>query len=70
METEPTPRLTEEQTTALTALCGRYHVPFDAAHYWPQFDLPTGYVSGWVGGPDNSERTIYAGCSPEGEIAT
>jgi hypothetical protein len=51
------------QTAALQAICTRFRVPFDPANYRPAFDLPTGYVAGWVG-------PIYLGCSPEGEISS
>ncbi len=68
--TPEAPRITEAQEDALTALCGRYGVEYDAAHYWPAFDLPEGWQAGWVGGPDNAEDTIYVGCSPDGEISS
>lgn len=51
------------QTAALQAICARFHVAFDASNYRPAFDLPAGYVAGWVG-------PIYVGCSPEGEISS
>jgi hypothetical protein len=65
---KPEFELTLLQETALYALCERYHVPYDPSHYRPTFDLPDGYVAGWVGGPEYMARTIYVGCSPEGEI--
>jgi hypothetical protein len=58
---------TDKQVIALSALCGRYKVEFDPDHYAPAFDLPDGYVAGWVGG---EERKLYVGCSPEGEISS
>lgn len=73
----PTPEhMTAAQAIALRALCERYHVEFNGDHYQPQFDLPDGYVAGWVGGPDHSgaawhgdhKHTIFVGCSPEGGI--
>jgi hypothetical protein len=59
--------MTEQQLAALQRICERYGVAFDAAHYWPQFDLPAGYVAGWVGGKPG---TIYVGCSPDGAISS
>lgn len=57
--------MTPAQIAALLALCERFHVPFDPDDYCPQFDLPPGYVAGWVGhGPGQ----IFVGVSPEGEI--
>ena len=53
--------MTDAQRAALAQLCKNYHVQFDARAYSPAFDLPTGWVAGWVG-------PIYVGCSPEGEI--
>jgi len=55
--------MTEEQEAALRDLCDRYHVPFDADTFHARFDLPSGYVAGWVG-------PIYVGCSPEGRISS
>jgi hypothetical protein len=78
--------MTEAQRLALASLCRRYNVPFDESHYVPQFDLPEGYLAGWVGGPEHglvpqevgnsmtlvrSDRTtIYVGVSPQGEISS
>jgi hypothetical protein len=68
-----------KQEAALRSLCERYNVRFVAAHYHPQFDLPPGYVAGWVGGIEHAPKpsgrnspkvTIYVGCSPEGEISS
>ena len=53
--------LTPEQRGALARLCQNYHVSFDASAYTPAFDLPAGWVAGWVG-------PIYVGCSPTGEV--
>lgn len=55
--------MTPQQQVALSDLCSRYGVTFNDNDYHPQFDLPTGYVAGWVG-------PIYVGCSPEGEISS
>lgn len=64
--------MTPAQINTLARLCDRYHVDFHASDYIPRFDLPEGWVAGWVGGadiqPDHS--TIYVGCSPEGEVAS
>ena len=58
--------LTDGQREALARLCDRYNVEFDESNFLPAWDLPKGWVSGWVGG--NEERCLYVGCSPEGEI--
>jgi hypothetical protein len=60
------------QEQALRALCARYNVDYDAGHYKPSFDLPAGYVAGWVGGHaiQATRPTIYVGCSPEGAISS
>jgi hypothetical protein len=62
--------LTEAQDTALHGLCDRYGVDYSPAHYTPQFDLPPGYVAGWVGGPERPKPTIYVGCDPHGGISS
>lgn len=52
------------QRVALTRLSARYKVPFDPNTFEEHpFDLPPGYVCGWVG-------PIYVGCSPEGDISS
>jgi hypothetical protein len=53
---------------ALRRLCGRYGVEFDPDHYHPAFDLPPGWIAGWVGGAER--RLIYVGVSPTGEISS
>jgi hypothetical protein len=65
-----------KQEKALRNLCRRYRVPFNPGDYHPQFDLPEGYVAGWIGGMNHSvtygtgKPTLYVGCSPEGEISS
>jgi hypothetical protein len=61
--------LTEAQRSALSQLCERYDVSFNENDYIPAFDLPYGWVSGWVGG-NRVSNTIYVGCSPEGRITS
>src|SRR5690348_14348396 len=57
-------RLTEAQHNALSALCARYHAPFDPAGFKPAGGLMSpGWVEGWVG-----NSLLYVGCSPEGNI--
>lgn len=56
--------LTREQEAALRGLCAGYDVVYNPDHYRPSFDLPVGWVSGWVGGKPG---TIYVGVSPQGE---
>lgn len=71
--------LTEKQESALRNICERYHVDFNPEHYPPGWDLPPGYVNGWVGGITHSTKfssvtgdkvTIFIGCSPDGEISS
>lgn len=69
--------MTSAQIAALSNLCDRYKVEFDPMHYATQFDLPSGYVGGWIGGPNHSsldpmidKPTLYVGCSPEGDISS
>lgn len=68
--------MTPEQTAKFKNLCDRYEVPFDPADYRPAFDLPDGWLSGWVGGlghgfTEGGNRqpatTIFVGVSPEGD---
>jgi len=71
---EPVPehQLTLLQEASLSAICERYHVGYSPMHYRPAFDLPAGYVAGWVGGVEiqAAHPTIYVGCSPEGIISS
>lgn len=69
--------MTNAQRDSLWDLCGRYHVPFREDDYHPQFDLPPGYVAGWVGGNQHGGQlgkvdklTIYVGVDPEGAISS
>lgn len=73
--------MTEAQESTLATLCERYHVAYDPDHYHPTFDLPSSWVAGWIGGPDQAgsfndkgERlyggTIYVGVSPEGAASS
>lgn len=59
--------MNEAQREAIQALCNRYHVNFDPADYHPAYDLPQGWVAGWIGGV---HTTIYIGCDPEGAISS
>lgn len=59
--------MTDAQRAALTRLCERYGVEFDASHYRATFDLPSDYVAGWVGG---TAGTIYVGVSPDGRVSS
>lgn len=67
--------MTDAQEAKLRTLCERYGVEFDRDDYHPQFDLPPGYVAGWVGGlssqpPIRTHSTIYVGVSPEGDASS
>ncbi|HEY1700736.1 MAG TPA: hypothetical protein VGG75_13570 [Trebonia sp.] len=55
--------MTPGQEAALRELCARYRVEFVATDYWHPFDLPKGYVAGWIG-------PIYVGCGPDGRISS
>lgn len=56
--------LTPQQDERLRVLCERYHVEFDPQHYYAAFDLPEGWVQGWIGGQPG---TLFVGVSPEGD---
>ena len=53
--------MTPLQHKALRALAERYSVDYETCRFVSGFDLPDGWVHGWVG-------PIYVGCSPEGEV--
>jgi len=53
--------LTLEQEQAIQRKCRDYGVAYIPGHYQPAFDLPDGWVAGWIG-------PIYVGVSPEGGI--
>jgi hypothetical protein len=55
--------MTLRQVIALAKATDGRGIGFDASDYRPAFDLPTGYVAGWVG-------PIYLGVSPEGDISS
>lgn len=61
--------MTEAQRTALTELCQRFHAPFSEDDFRPAFDLPAGYVAGWVKDASGAGR-IYVGCSPDGRVSS
>lgn len=46
--------MSSQQNEALQNLCKRYDVPFDPLHYTSQWDLPEGYLAGWIGGPEHA----------------
>jgi hypothetical protein len=56
-----TTTLTPEQVAAIRKLCRDYHTEYRPENYTPAFDLPDGWVAGWIG-------PIYCGISPEGGI--
>ena len=53
--------MTLDQEHALAAKCRDYKVAYIPGSFKPAFDLPDGWVAGWIG-------PIYVGCSPEGAI--
>lgn len=55
--------LTLEQEWAIQRLCRNYNVAYIPSKYIPQFDLPDGWVAGWIG-------PIYCGIDPEGHISS
>lgn len=63
--------MTSAQEATLRKLCGQYSVTYDPAHYRPTFDLPDGWVAGWIGGPSqHGRKTIYVGVAPNGEASS
>jgi len=61
--------LTLLQEAVLYGLCERYGVNYNPDDYHPTFDLPAGWVAGWIGGLKQQQvrPTIYVGVSPECE---
>jgi len=58
--------LTHAQKLKIIELSKRWNVPPAFTHYFPGWDLPEGWVQGWVGGEDCAHRTIFVGIDPEG----
>jgi len=56
--------MSKEQEGAARSICQRYNVAFDANNFHTQFDLPAGYVAGWIG------TAIYVGISPTGQVSS
>lgn len=65
-------RLTEAQEKSLRAICDRYTVEYNEDHYHHTFDLPEGYVAGFVGGAEIQAEhpTIYVGAAPDGRLSS
>lgn len=59
------PLMNAIQRAALRGLSERYNVPFNEAAFVRSFELPDGYVAGWIG-----KDRLYVGCSPEGDISS
>lgn len=61
------PALTSPQRAALKRL--HNDGPFDEFAFKPSFDLPSGYVAGWV---THSDQTpwLYVGVSQTGEVSS
>ena len=55
--------LTLPQEQAIQRLCANYKVAYIPSNYGPAFDLPKGWVIGWIG-------PIYCGIDPEGNISS
>ena len=53
--------LTQEQEWSIAAKSRDYGVPYEPTKFAPAFDLPDGWVAGWIG-------PIYVGVNPEGHI--
>jgi hypothetical protein len=62
-------KMNDKQRDALRKLAQRFSVKLVESDFEPAFDLPTGYVAGWIRNPA-SGIGIYCGCSPEGEISS
>jgi hypothetical protein len=60
---------TYAQVVALSRLHDRHGLDLDLRNFTHQFDLPQGYVAGWVGRGDTAPG-IYVGVSPEGEVSS
>lgn len=59
--------MNDKQAASIRRLCDGYKVPFDetAARFEVSpFDLPAGYVAGWIG------AYLYVGVSPEGDVTS
>ncbi len=60
----------DKQRDSLRKLADRFSVKLVETDFVVNpFDLPTGYVAGWIRNPV-SGIGIYVGCSPEGEISS
>jgi hypothetical protein len=64
--------LTDAQVEAIERIHKRYGgVEWHPRDFWHTFDLPDGWVAGWVKRKDRSngpERALYIGVSPDGEV--
>ena len=60
--------MTPAQLAAILALCERFSAPYREDAWSHPFDLPEGWVAGWVGTP--GAGGIYAGVSPDGDVHT
>ena len=60
--------MTPAQRIALQNLCARYGEKLRESDFAHPFDLPDGWVAGWVGQRGTHGNPIYVGCSPEGDI--
>jgi hypothetical protein len=59
--------MNKAQEAALWKLSRRYDVEFRAEWYTLAFDLPPGYVAGWIGG---LAQRLYVGVDPNGAISS
>jgi len=62
--------MTDEQYNKLSDLCQRYGVKMNIGDYLvnsPNSSMMPGWAEGWVGGPNQAQKTIYIGVSPEGD---
>jgi hypothetical protein len=53
--------MTEQQRAKIEQRCKEYRIPFVEADWRRPFDLPDGWVAGWLG-------STYVGVSPEGDM--
>jgi len=66
--------MNQKQREALRKLSERYGVEFQEDSYFEGFDLPKGWVQGWIEEPHKLEGggwaggKLYVGCDPEGII--
>ena len=68
--TEGSLHLTDAQIEALDRIHKRYQAEsWHPRDFWHTFDLPDGYVAGWVV-DRRGEKALYVGVSSDGQISS